>query len=168
MTLLLVAELERAAREAPAMVRFAWLVDYATTPRKLTGKGNLKLADARELLELYEHGQLEIDDLVAETWELLFERFDLDDVPDHKLAFHRRLVESGVRRILGQLQDLGIVTVTDVDQIETSVGTEAKGGGGADRRGRGADRPRRLSRPAHGVGLPRRPRGRGPHGGACR
>ena len=62
------------------------------------------------------------------AWELLFERFDLDDVPADKLAFHRRLVESGVRRILDRLQELGIVTVTDVDQLETSVGTEDRGG----------------------------------------
>ena len=230
-----VAELERAAREAPAMVRFARFVDYLTTPRKLTEKGNLKLADARELvelleltdrldeaigdwtfktksstelptldltfrwaraarlvkvrkgelsatqagrrldrdvlqsvyqalhgllelgvlahryredrygfgwyagevdaevpvwlLELYEHGRLEIEDLATETWELLLERFDLDDVPADKLAFHRRLVESGVRRILGQLQELGFVTVADVERVETSVGSEDRGGG---------------------------------------
>lgn len=233
-TLAPVVELEQAAREAPAMVRFARFVDYVTTPRKLTERGNLKLADARELLELleladrldetigertfktrsstelptldltfrwaraarlvkvrkgelsatqagrrldrdvlqivyqalhgllelgvlahryredpygfgwyagevdaevpvwllelYEHGRLEIEDLAAETWELLLERFDLDDVPADKLAFHRRLVESGVRRILGQLQELGIVTLTDVDQVETSVGTEDRAG----------------------------------------
>jgi hypothetical protein len=233
-TLAPVAELERVAREAPAMVRFARFVDYVTTPRKLTEKGNLKLADARALvellelddrfdetigdrsfktksstelptldltfrwaraarlvkvrkgelsatqagrrldrdvlqsvyqalhgllelgvlahryredpygfgwyadevdaevpvwlLELYEHARLEIEDLATETWELLFERFDLDDVPADKLAFHRRLVEDGVRRILGQLQELGIVTVTDVDQIETAFGTEDRGG----------------------------------------
>lgn len=51
-TLAPVAELEREAREAPAMVRFARFADYVTTPRKLTEKGNLKLADARELVEL--------------------------------------------------------------------------------------------------------------------
>jgi hypothetical protein len=233
-TLAPVAELEQAAGDAPAMVRFARFVDYVTTPRKLTENGNLKLADARELiellelddrldetigdrsfktksstelptldltfrwaraarlvkvrkgelsatkagrqldryvlqavyqtlhgllelgllahryredpygfgwyagevdaevpvwlLELYEHGQLEIEDLAAETWELLLERFDLEDVPADKLAFHRGLVESGVRRILGQLQELGIVTVTDGDQVATSVGTEDRGG----------------------------------------
>ena len=230
-----VVELEQAAREAPAMVRFARFVDHVTTPRKLTEKGNLKLADARELiallevddrldetigertfktksstelpmldltfrwaraarlvkvrkgelsatqagrrldrdvlqtvyqalhgllelgvlahhyredpygfgwyaeevdaevpvwlLRLYEHGHLEIEELVTETWELLLDRFDLDHVPADKLAFHRRLVESGVRRILGRLQELGIVTVTDVDQVENSVGTEDRGGG---------------------------------------
>jgi hypothetical protein len=234
-TLAPVVELEQAAREAAVMVRFARFVDYVTTPRKLTEKGNLKLADARMLLEvlelddrldetigertfktksstelptldltfrwaraarlvkvrkgelsvtqagrrldrdvlqtvyqalhgllelgvlahryredpygfgwyaaevdaevpvwlleLYEHGRLDIEDLAAETWELLLERFDLDDVPADKLAFHRRLVESGVRRILDRLQELGIVTVTDVDQVETSVGTEDRGGG---------------------------------------
>jgi hypothetical protein len=233
-TLAPVVELEQAAREAPAMVRLARFVDHVTTPRKLTERGNLKLADARELLELleledrldrtigertfktrsstelptldltfrwaraarlvkvrkgelsatqagrrldrdvlqivyqalhgllelgvlahryredpygfgwyadevdaevpvwllelYEHGRLEIEDLAAETWELLLERFDLDDVPADKLAFHRRLVESGVRRILGQLQELGIVALTDVDQVETSVGTEDRAG----------------------------------------
>jgi hypothetical protein len=234
-TLAPVAELERAARDAPAMVRFVRFVAYVTTPRKLTERGNLKLADARELLELlelddrldetigertfktksstelptldltfrwaraarlvkvrkgelsatqagrrldrdvlqivyqalhgllelgvlahryredpygfgwyadevdaevpvwllelYEHGRREVEDLATETWELLLERFDLDDVPADKLAFHGRLVESGVRRILDQLQELGIVTVTAVDRIETSVGTEDRGGG---------------------------------------
>lgn len=233
-TLAPVAELEQAAREAPAMVRFARFVDYVATPRKLTEKGNLKLADARELvellelddrldetigdrtfktksstelstldrtfrwartarlvkvrkgslsatqagrrldrdvlqtvyqalhgllelgvlahryrhdpygfgwyagevdaevsvwlLELYEHDHLDIEELVSETWELLLDRFDLDHVPADKLAFHRGLVEHGVRRILGQLQELGIVTVTDVDQVETSVGTKDRGG----------------------------------------
>ncbi|MFU8841948.1 MAG: hypothetical protein ACNA8R_14740 [Nitriliruptoraceae bacterium] len=80
------------------------------------------------LLELYEQGQREIEDLAAEMWEWLRERFDLDDVAADKLAFHRGLVDSGVRRILGQLQELGIVIVTDVDRIETSVGTEDRGG----------------------------------------
>jgi len=228
-----VTALEQAAREAPAMVRLTTFVDYVTTPRKLTERGNLKLADARELvellelddrldetigertfktksstelptldltfrlaraaklvkvrkgelsatqagrrldrdvlqavyqalhgllelgvlahryrqdpygfgwyaaevdsevpvwlLELYEHDRLEILDLVTETWELLLERFDLDDVPADKLAFHRGLVESGVRRILGRLQELGIV-VTDVDRVETPVGSEDRGG----------------------------------------
>jgi hypothetical protein len=235
MALAPVPELEEAAREAPAMVRFARFIDYVTTPRKLTEKGNLKLADARELvellelddrldaaigerifktrsstelptldltfrwaraarlvkvrkgelsatqagrrldrdvlqtvyqalhgllelgvlahryrhdsygfgwyadevdaevpvwlLELYELGRLEIEDLATETWELLLERFDLDDVPADKLAFHRRLVANGVRRILGQLQELGIVTVADVERVDTSVGTEDRGGG---------------------------------------
>jgi hypothetical protein len=229
-----VVELEQAAREAPAMVRFARFVDYATTPRKLTEKGNLKLADARELvelleladrldetigertfktksstelptldltfrwaraarlvkvrkgelsatqagrrldrdvlqtvyqalhgvlelgvlahryredpygfgwyagevdaevpawlLELYEHDRLDIEEMAAEMWELLLERFDLDEVPPDKLAFHRGLVESGVRCILGQLQELSIVTIADVDQVETSVGIEDRGG----------------------------------------
>jgi hypothetical protein len=229
-----VVELEQAAREAPAIVRFARFVAYVTKPRKLTEKGNLKLADARELiellelddrldetigertfrtksstelptldltfrwaqaarlikvrkgelsatqaggrldrdvlqtvyqalhgllelgvlahgyredpygfgwyagevdaevpvwlLELYEHGRLDIENLATEAWELLLERFDLDGLPADKLAFHRGLVESGVRRILGQLQELGIVTVTDVDQVETSVGTDDRGG----------------------------------------
>ena len=233
-TLAPVAELEQAAREAPAMVRFARFVDHATTPRKLTEKGNLKLSDARELVELlelderldetigersfktkssrelptldltfrwaraarlvkvrkgelsatqagrrldrdvlqtayqalhgllelgvlahryredpygfgwyaeevdyevpvwllqlYEHDRLDIEDLATETWELLLERFDLDDVPADKLAFHRGLVDNGVRRILGQLQELGIVTVAGVDQVETSVGTKDRGG----------------------------------------
>ena len=49
-TLAPVAELDQAAREAPAMVRFARFVDHVTTPRKLTEKGNLKLSDARELV----------------------------------------------------------------------------------------------------------------------
>lgn len=233
-TLAPVAELERAARQTPAMVRFARFVDYVTTSRKLTEKGNLKLADARELLELlelddrldetigertfktqsstelptldltfrwaraarlvkvrkgelsatqagrrldrdvlqtvyqalhgllelgvlahryrhdpygfgwyaeevdaevsawllelYEHDHLDIDVLSTETWELLLERFDLDDVPADKLAFHRGLVEHGVRRILDRLQELGIVTVTDVRQIEISVGSRDGGG----------------------------------------
>lgn len=233
-TLAPVTELERAAREAPAMVRFARFIDYVTTPRRLTERGNLKLADARELvellglddrldetigdrsfktksstelptldrtfrwaraarlvkvrkgelsatqagrrldrdvlqsvyqalhgllelgvlahryredpygfgwyaeevdaelpgwlLELYEHDRLDIDGLSTETWELLLEQFDLDDVPGDKLAFHRRLVKSGVRYILDRLQELGIVAVTDVDQVETSVGTEDRGG----------------------------------------
>lgn len=232
-----VVELEQAAREAPAMVRFARFIDYVTTPRKLTGKGNLKLADARALvellelddrldetigdrtfktksstelptldltfrwaraarlakvrkgelsatqagrrldrdvlqsvyqglhgllelgvlahryredpygfgwyagevdaevpiwlLELYEHDRLDIEEMVAGMWESLLERFDLDEVPADKLAFHRGLVESGVRRILGQLQELGIVTVADVERVETSVGTEDRGGGAA-------------------------------------
>jgi hypothetical protein len=55
-------------------------------------------------------------------------RSDLDDVASDKLAFHRGLVDSGVRRILGQLQELGIVTVTGVDEVETAVGTEERGG----------------------------------------
>lgn len=80
------------------------------------------------MLELYAHGRLEIEELATETWELLLQRFDLDDVPADKLAFHRGLVASGVRHILGPLQELGIVTVTDVDQIETSVGTEDRDG----------------------------------------
>jgi len=229
-----VVELEQAAREAPAMVRFARFVDHVTTPRKLTEKGNLKLADARELvellelddrldetigertfttksstelptldltfrwaraarlvkvrkgelsatqagrrldrdvlqiayqalhgllelgvtahhyrhdpygfgwhadevdaevpawlLELYEHGSLDVEAIAAETWELLLERFDLDDVPADKLAFHRSLVENAVRRILGRLEELGIVTVEDVHQVETLVGSRDGGG----------------------------------------
>jgi hypothetical protein len=233
-TLAPVAELEQAAREAPAMVRFAKFVDYVTTPRKLTEKGNLKLSDARELvelldlddrldetigdqsfktksstelptldltfrwaraarlvkvrkgelsatqagrrldrdvlqtvyralhgllelgvlahryredpygfgwyagevdaevpvwlLELYEHDHLDIEDLATETWELLLDQFDLDGLPADKLAFHRGLVQSGVRRILGRLEELGIVTVTDVERVETSIGSEDRGG----------------------------------------
>jgi len=233
-TLAPLVELEQAASDAPAMVRFARFVDHVTTPRKLTEKGNLKLADARELvelldlddrldetigertfttksstelptldltfrwaraarlvkvrkgelsatqagrrldrdvlqvvyqalhgllelgvtahhyrhdpygfgwyadevdaevpawlLELYEHGPIDIETIAAEMWELLLERFDLDDVPADKLAFHRGLVENAMRRILGRLEELGIVTVTDVHQVATLVGSRDGGG----------------------------------------
>jgi hypothetical protein len=82
-TLAPVAELEQAAREAPAMVRFARFVDYVTTPRKLTEKGNLKLADARELLE-----RLELDDRLDETiGERTFKTKSSTELPTLDLTF---------------------------------------------------------------------------------
>lgn len=226
--------LEEAARTAPAMVRLARFVEYVTTPRKLTGTGNLKLADAHQLVELldlddrldetigdrtfkttssaqlptldltfrwarsaglikvrkgevsatkagqrldrdvlatteralrgllelgvlthrfredtygfgwyaadvddevwgwlldlYEHDHLDIEELAGLMWEVLLGRFALDDVPADKLAIHRDLVRHGVRRILGRLEELGIVEVSGVEQKPTLVGSEDAGG----------------------------------------
>lgn len=57
--------LERAARSAPAMVRLAGFVDYVATPRPLTDRGNLKLADARHLVEALDTGD-RIDEAIGE------------------------------------------------------------------------------------------------------
>jgi hypothetical protein len=63
----------------------------------------------------------------AETWELLLERFDLDDVPADELAFIA--VWSRTRSGASSAScRIGIVTVTDVDQIETSVRDRLAGG----------------------------------------
>jgi hypothetical protein len=81
------------------------------------------------LLDLYEHGEQEIDDLVAETWEMLDDLFDLGHVEPRKLAFHRDLVEGAVRRILGLLADLGVVRLGGVVAVPTTFGTTDEAGG---------------------------------------
>lgn len=218
-------ELERAARAAPAMVRFEGFVDYVSSARKLTTKGNLRLADARELVErletgdavdeeigdrtfktssstelsvldltyrwarqaglvkvrkgelsttkkgrqltaapletvhralvgflelgptshhyrgdgygfgwyaddldgeisrwlveLYQHGPAAIDELVAELWGLLLDRFALDGVEASKLEFHRSLVDRATRRAFFRLGELGLVEVTEATKVDT-------------------------------------------------
>lgn len=60
-----VEQLETAARSAPAMHRFVGLVEHVAEPRPLTDRGNLKLADARTLVEALDTGDV-MDETIGE------------------------------------------------------------------------------------------------------
>ncbi|MDP8932524.1 MAG: hypothetical protein M3O70_29235, partial [Actinomycetota bacterium] len=84
------------------------------------------------LVDLYDRGAREIEDLAAETWELLLDTFDLGGVEPEKLERHRDLVEFGIRRILDRLADLGILAVRGVEEVRADYGRIERRGGAVE------------------------------------
>ncbi|MHB8438981.1 MAG: hypothetical protein ACYDD4_07445 [Acidimicrobiales bacterium] len=84
----------------------------------------------RLLIDLYRGSEpVEVDELGDECWEDLLGTYDLDDVAPDKLEFHHTLVSAAVRRALHRLEDLGIVTVADVERCPTEYGGIEESGG---------------------------------------
>ena len=82
------------------------------------------------LHELYrDRPPRQIDDLAETMWGVLQDRYDLSDVPPEKLAFHRRLVESALRRDFDRLAELAIVDVADEVRVDGPYGTVERSGG---------------------------------------
>ncbi len=69
------------------------------------------------LVDLYDRGSREIEDLADEAWFLLLDVFDLEGTEPSRLQLHRDLVEGGVRRIFACLEDLGLLCVTGVEEV---------------------------------------------------
>ena len=85
------------------------------------------------LVDLYrDRESCELDELVARTWRELNAIYDLADVEPDKLEFHRRLVDSAVRRAFDRLAELGIVTITDEIHTPTEFGGKERSGGTVD------------------------------------
>jgi len=81
------------------------------------------------LLDLYRDGGIPIEEVCDDTWAHLEAVFDLDDVPSDKLAFHRQLVESSLRRAFEVFAELGMVRVADVIETATEYGGRELSGG---------------------------------------
>jgi hypothetical protein len=84
------------------------------------------------LIDLYRHGRTPIDDLADDAWAHLEVVFDLEDIPTDKLAFHRELVESSLRRALDLLAELDTVRVDDVTETPAAYGGTDHSGGTVD------------------------------------
>ena len=74
------------------------------------------------LIDLYRHGDTPIEEIVEDTWVHLHARFNLDDLPSDKSAFHRSLVEDSIRRAFDILSEFGTTRVEDVTEIPTKYG----------------------------------------------
>lgn len=81
------------------------------------------------LIELYRHGDIPIEEIADDTWAHLEAVFDLDDVPTDKLAFHRRLVESSLRRAFDVFAEFDMVRIADVTETATEYGGRERSGG---------------------------------------
>lgn len=82
------------------------------------------------LIGLYEdQAPRTIDVISSGCWESLLETYDLDDVEDDKLEFHRGLVAHAFRRSLCRLEELNVVTREGIEHRLTEFGgTEESGG----------------------------------------
>jgi hypothetical protein len=83
------------------------------------------------MLDLYRAGApAGIEDLGEEMWEMLLDTYVLDDVDEHKLDHHHDLVRHAVRHACERLAELGIVTVTGVEERPSPLGTVTESFGG--------------------------------------
>jgi hypothetical protein len=81
------------------------------------------------LVEIYRHGDAQIEEISENAWAHLLNVFELDHEPADKLAFHRRLVDGSLRRAFGILEELGTLVVGGVTEVPTEYGgTERTGG----------------------------------------
>lgn len=81
------------------------------------------------LIELYRRGPAPIDELANMFWAHLHDLYDLSDVPEEKLAFHRDLVGRSLLWALDVLAELGIVEVDGVIETPTAYGSTQWSGG---------------------------------------
>jgi hypothetical protein len=77
-------------------------------------------------------------------WRLVERSFVLDDLNDEQLDRHRGWLEGDVRRICAALEELGAVTVTDVEVVRGEHGTTQRRGGLVDLTPLGAAAARRV------------------------
>ena len=81
------------------------------------------------LLDLYRRGAIPVEEVADDTWAHLETVFDLGGVPSDKLAFHRHLVESSLRRAFDVFSELGMVCVAGVTETATAYGGRELSGG---------------------------------------
>lgn len=81
------------------------------------------------LIDLYRHGDIPIEEIANDTWAHLQIVFDLDSVPTDKLAFHRHLVESSLRRAFDLFAEFDMVHVADVTETTTEYGGSERSDG---------------------------------------
>jgi hypothetical protein len=84
----------------------------------------------RLLLDLYvETEPLAIDEFTEEFWEDLQDLYDLDDVEEHKLEMHQRLMEFSARRALHRLSALGVLEESGIETVQSQWGGTDEFGG---------------------------------------
>jgi hypothetical protein len=72
---------------------------------------------------------VEIDEIADELWRVVLESFDLDHVEPHKLEFQASLVNWDLRRAFRDLQLLGVVAVSGIEEVRSDYGTTEEVGG---------------------------------------
>lgn len=82
------------------------------------------------LLELYEADSIEVTELADDAWDAIEDAFDLSRMTADMLPRYRGHIEAEIRRILRALEELGVLSVTDVEIAEENLGPI--GGEGAD------------------------------------
>lgn len=83
------------------------------------------------MLDLYRAGApAGIEDLGDEMWDVLLDSYVLDGVDEHKLDHHHDLVRHAVRHAFERLEELGVVTVTGVEERPSPLGTVTERFGG--------------------------------------
>jgi len=81
------------------------------------------------LVEMYRYGAIPMDEMAQDLWDHLLDVYDLEDVPADKLAFHRGLVDSSLRRAFDLLGELSMVEVEGVVEVPNRYrGTDRTGG----------------------------------------
>ncbi len=84
----------------------------------------------RMLLDLYlESEPIAIDEFTDEFWDDLHELYDLDDVAEHILELHQRLMEYDARLALHRLAALGVVEESGIESVRTEWGSTDECGG---------------------------------------
>jgi hypothetical protein len=85
------------------------------------------------LLDLYRRQDpIEIEELSARAWESLQETYDLSDVPESKLEFHRGLVTGALRTAFDRLVELGVLAIVDEERTVDEYGHTKRDGGAVE------------------------------------